>query len=123
MYLLKNEKRYHNHPNLEALGIMKLKNLQIDSFRKAKKETSIEDEGTLADTSYDFDDEKIFKLNQAQKALDQISGDCQEIIKLSIFGKTYKEIATILEIKMGTVMSRLSRCFDNLRGHIEDAGK
>ena len=35
-YLLKNRSRYINHPNIEALGIMKLKNLQIDYFRKTK---------------------------------------------------------------------------------------
>ena len=79
----------------------------------------MEEDANPIDESYNLDDEKIFQLKKAQDALSKISQNCQEIIKLSIFGKSYKEISSILDIKIGTVMSRLSRCFKSVQGHIK----
>lgn len=52
-------------------------------------------------------------------ALEALSPDHREIIHLSDLEEfTYKEIASILKIPVGTVMSRLSRARAALRGHL-----
>lgn len=52
-------------------------------------------------------------------ALEALSPDHREIIHLSDLEEfTYKEIASILKIPIGTVMSRLSRARSTLRGRL-----
>ncbi len=59
---------------------------------------------------------------EMNQALAQISLDHREVLLLSVVeGFTCQEIATILDIAPGTVMSRLSRGRDALRTHLAPA--
>ena len=59
-----------------------------------------------------------------KKALDRLSPEFREIIVLhDLQGHAYKEIAGILSIPIGTVMSRLARARDKLRVEIVAVSK
>jgi RNA polymerase sigma factor (sigma-70 family) len=54
-------------------------------------------------------------VSRVRAALEQLPADFREVILLrEIEGMSYKEIATILRIPIGTVMSRLARARDRL---------
>ena len=54
------------------------------------------------------------------KALDRLPRQSREILLLAdVEGLAYKEIAKMLEVRIGTVMSRLSRARRRLRGALE----
>jgi len=54
------------------------------------------------------------------KAMEKLSGEHREIVKLYYFdGFSYKEIANLLKISIGTVKSRLNRAKEHLRAELE----
>jgi RNA polymerase sigma-70 factor (ECF subfamily) len=60
--------------------------------------------------------ESAVNLDHLQRALEYLSPDQREILVLiTVEGLRYKEVATILDIPEGTVMSRLSRARLQLR--------
>jgi RNA polymerase sigma-70 factor (ECF subfamily) len=51
---------------------------------------------------------------------DRLTDDQREVLLLvSVEGLQYREVAAILQVPVGTVMSRLSRARDNLRAHMD----
>lgn len=55
------------------------------------------------------------------KAMSELPPDFREILQLRVVeGLPYEEIAEILDIKVGTVKSRLARARDQLRKNLED---
>jgi RNA polymerase sigma-70 factor (ECF subfamily) len=58
-----------------------------------------------------------------QRAVEELPLELREVIVLrEMEGLSYKEIATIAEIPLGTVMSRLARARDRLRKSLSDCG-
>ena len=58
-----------------------------------------------------------------KKALEGLSDEYREILILNVLGEMpYKDIATLLEIPIGTVMSRLSRAKSILRDKVREMG-
>jgi RNA polymerase sigma-70 factor (ECF subfamily) len=52
--------------------------------------------------------------------LDRLSEDQRQVLLLvSVEGLEYREVASILGVPVGTVMSRLSRARDNLHAHMD----
>jgi RNA polymerase sigma-70 factor (ECF subfamily) len=55
--------------------------------------------------------------------LDRLAEDQRQVLLLvSVEGLEYREVASILDVPVGTVMSRLSRARDNLHAYM-DGGK
>ncbi|MEO8497962.1 MAG: sigma-70 family RNA polymerase sigma factor, partial [Planctomycetota bacterium] len=82
----------------------------VDGWRKRRTRTisfdeSVMDVGTAAEdpTANGFDD-------QVQAALDQLPDQLRETLLLVVVGElTHQEVADMLEIPIGTVLSRVSR--------------
>jgi RNA polymerase sigma-70 factor (ECF subfamily) len=49
-------------------------------------------------------------INDLNNALNRMTQSCQEVLSLIGIGYRYSEIADMVGIEIGTVMSRLSRC-------------
>ena len=108
---------FNDDINLKAYAIRAIKNRFIDNNRRLKKEdteASTED-GSLFDQLID---EAATSAIQApmelQQALDKLNETCRELLVKFGQGFTYEDLAQNLEIKIGTVMSRMSRCRDSL---------
>jgi len=122
-YYIKNKEKLMDHPNLIAFAVWKMKNLYIDELRKSKNLTSLTDqEGKdmeIIDDQQPDMYEKMELKSKSKKVLDIIKGmgeKCQQILNLAGSGMTYKEMAEIEKIPIGTVMSRLLNCRKELAG-------
>ena len=122
-YLISNEKKYMDHPNIKAILILKMKGLNIDEIRKNKKMTSITDnEGNdlqFVDKKQIDIPDKINLTNVCKKTLSIIKTmdeKCREIIMLAADDLSYKDIAESIQTPIGTVMSRLLNCRKKLKG-------
>ena len=117
-YFIKNKKQYFDHPNLEALLIMKMKNLNID---KAKSKSGTEfnklDSEFIREKLYSNKDEieNVNRLSDFRKIFNLLGDKCKEIISLSL-DYSYEEISKLLDIKPMTVGAQVSRCYNELKG-------
>ena len=77
-----------------------------DSLEELLGTAALKDGGGQAEK-----DEKQAKLRLVGKCLEKIGEDCRKIIQLRDFdGLPYADIGVALQLPLGTVMSRLSRC-------------
>ena len=121
-YFWANRNKYFEHKNLEAIIFQKIKGISIDRARNKSGTTFEEnDEEYMRNYLYENEDdyEKIDQLIDAQKAFKKLGEKCREIIELS-FDYSYKEISKLLDINSLTVGSRLTKCYNELRGLVND---
>lgn len=89
------------------------RNLWIDEYRARKIRLVSVSDPDLQDTQVVDGTRAIFdniSLEEVNRALDRLPDQQRAIISLAALeGMSYKEIATTLEIPLGTVMSRLAR--------------
>lgn len=86
-----------------------LRNLWIDQHRRAQVRNAEPPPAAIEHERWHFDDRLIAELT-VQEGLARIEPMHREIIRLvDLFGFRYAEVAEILDIPLGTVMSRLSR--------------
>ena len=86
-----------------------------------------DDDRGVVDSSYkddverNKDQEQQLMLKKAQDLINKLGDECKKLIKSQYYENLkYKEIANKYNMKIGTVMSRLSRCWDKL-SEIKDA--
>lgn len=95
--------------------------LSIDRLRMAKREPL--DEGALEqlDGRADAEFGQIELALAVTDAMQTLPEHCQEILdRFFARGESYHEIADALEIPMGTIASRISRCLAKLRVELGD---
>ena len=110
--LLEREESLLPTTNLVAYGITIIKNLINDRGRASKRESD-EEVPEIADNS--LPGSKI----EVSEALDTLGEECQKILEYFGMGHSYKEISAAFDIRMGTVMSRMSRCREQFRVALE----
>lgn len=96
-----------------------LHNLHISGVRGQQREKRF---NQLQPTEEGFspDHENSSELERVQSAMEQLPDDQREtILLIGVEGFSYDEAATILEVPMGTVRSRLSRAREGLRQRME----
>ncbi len=94
-------------------------NLHVDAVRRPKLHTVVLDEGTPEIPVASTQTDRLAVLD-LQAALQQLPVDQREIILLiALEDLSYAEVAATLGIPIGSVMSRLSRGRERLRGLME----
>ena len=96
-------------------------NLFRDQFRKHKEETGLELEPVTEETPEDAADRSLL-VQRTREAIERLNDDHRQIITLvDLAGFSYADTALILDVPVGTVMSRLSRARKRLREQLEKA--
>lgn len=104
--------------DLRAWTFTIMHNLYVNQARRRRPEAGI-DELTLATPG---DSEQTLRLRDLDRALARLSSEAREILLLvAVEELTYAEVATMLNVPMGTVMSRLARAREQLRLSMERA--
>ncbi len=119
---LKNIGQLRDHKTLRAWLFRILTNCWRDHFRRLKETVDIDDV-VLVDTrtpEFQHDQEQI--VMQVRNAISDLPiGQRQVITLVDLEGSSYIEVAEILEIPIGTVMSRLSRARSALKVKLLEA--
>lgn len=85
-----------------------LRNTFIDKYRKHQHTETVNDDSDFRDDS--LSESKLSDILTVRQGLENISSEYKEIIYLiDIIGFSYNEASEIINIPIGTVMSRLSR--------------
>lgn len=106
--------------NLRAWLFTILRNLHIGSRRQAQRRgTTVEiEEADLPDTAAGPD--SVLETRDVLAALDQLPEEQKSLLLLvGVEDFSYEEAARILDVPIGTVMSRLSRARKRLRSIVE----
>ncbi len=111
---LKNEHRWQPGTRLDSWMFRIMKNLRIDAWRAAKRApTDLKPTEEMAGM-VSIDGERVMTARQdlatLSKALTDLAEDQRNVLTLvALEGLSYKEVSAILDIPVGTVMSRLAR--------------
>lgn len=98
--------------------------LAIDRIRRTGREQLSEASLELIEERASRELEQIELALDVREAMAELSDDCQEILdRFFARDETYREIAAALDIPIGTVASRISRCLTKLRGALADPGE
>jgi RNA polymerase sigma-70 factor (ECF subfamily) len=108
--------------SLENWLISILANCHKGYIRKSKMTQSLDSADELI--SIDNPDSLLEQQHitaRVQLAISQLNDDQRKVLTLvDMEGMSYQEVASILDIKIGTVMSRLSRARKRLKGFLKD---
>lgn len=92
-----------------------LHNLHVSAIRRQQREARLNRMEFRTD-SFNANQESISELDQVRNAMDQLPTDQREVLLLvAVEGFSYEEAASILDVPLGTVQSRLSRARQELR--------
>ena len=103
-----------------------LTNCWRDYCRKQKDTVSFDEQQIIDAVDGEQDNERMMVVNQIHSAIAKLSKDQREVLSLvDLEGMTYSEVSKVLDIPMGTVMSRLCRARNQLKELLEvsDNGK
>jgi RNA polymerase sigma-70 factor (ECF subfamily) len=98
-------------------GIMH--NLHVDQVRRRRLPIETLDENVRESATHTSPDDAL-AVRDLESALHMLPSEQREVLLLvALEEMTYEEVATTLNLPLGTVMSRLSRARQKLRAHIE----
>lgn len=96
--------------------------LAIDRLRLSGRESLGDAALDLAEGRADREFEQVELALAVRAAMETLPEHCQEILdRFFAQGQSYHEIAAALELPMGTIASRISRCLKKLRAQLGDA--
>ena len=108
---------------LEVWLFKVMANYWRDLLRRRKEVTDIQDTQLVDNNTPDRDTERTRLVSQVRNAIAQLNHDQRQVITLvAVEGFSYAEVARILEIPVGTVMSRLCRARQSLKQLLKPAG-
>ncbi len=96
-------------------------NLFVSGYRRRVKfETQYDPENFLENRSVEAEQEAKVELRKVQDAMNHLSEDHKEILVLvCVKSMRYEEVATALDIPIGTVRSRLARARESLQAILD----
>lgn len=113
---LNSSRSLHSGSNVRAWLLTILRHLFIDQLRK-RREIPLDDENAVWRTMTTVAEVDGLFLRDVERALYRLPIDQREIMLLvGLEDLSYEEVAAVLKIPIGTVMSRLSRAREHMRG-------
>lgn len=118
---LQHKDKITDHRALEIWLFKVMANCWRDLLRRRKDLTAIDEACLVDDDTPDRATERDRLIAQVRKAIARLNQDQRQIITLiAIQGFSYEEVARILDIPVGTVMSRICRARQNLKRFLTD---
>jgi RNA polymerase sigma-70 factor (ECF subfamily) len=113
--------RLHSDESIRPWIGQLTRRLAIDRLRLAQRESLGDDALELIDGQADRELERIELAVGIRAAMETLPVHCQEILdRFFARNQSYHEIAAALDLPMGTIASRISRCLAKLRLELGD---
>jgi RNA polymerase sigma-70 factor (ECF subfamily) len=97
--------------------------LAIDRLRAERREQLTDDAVELIEDRADVELERLELALDVHAALASLPEHCREILdRFFAREESYQDIASALDLPMGTIASRISRCLRKLREQLSDTG-
>jgi RNA polymerase sigma-70 factor (ECF subfamily) len=117
---IRNSDQLSNPEALNAWLLAILTNCWRDYCRKHKETISFDGSLMADEAQGEEDGERILIVIQVRKAMARLSREQREVVTLvDLEGLSYSEVAEVLNIPIGTVMSRLCRARRQLKNLLE----
>jgi RNA polymerase sigma-70 factor (ECF subfamily) len=113
---IKNQQQLQDHIKLDAWLFRILHNTWMEHLRRYRPTTDIDDIDPLEERTPErnLSDQQI--VDRVQQAIFKLPVSQRQVVTLvDIEGSSYADVAEILAVPMGTVMSRLNRARNNLK--------
>ena len=105
---------------MDCWTIRILVNVHRQYLRKKKWLTSLDDVELVNDFGPACELESNRTVDNVRKAISYLSDEHKKVLLLvDMEGLSYREVSEVLDIKLGTVMSRLGRARNNLRNFLQ----
>jgi RNA polymerase sigma-70 factor (ECF subfamily) len=113
--------RLHSDESIRPWIGQLTRRLAIDRLRLARRESLGDEALELIEGQADSELEQIELALSVRAAMETLPEHCQEILdRFFARGQSYHEIGVALELPMGTIASRISRCLAKLRIELGD---
>ncbi len=121
----KSRQRYEAGRGDRAWLVSILRRRVIDRWRKAPPPKAVGDDLHLFESGVEGDDPfRDGFSDEVQHALDQLPVQLKETLLLVVVAEmTHQEVANMLDVPLGTVLSRVSRARQRLREYLVEAAK
>ncbi len=117
---LKHYQQLKKESALNAWLFTILNNCWRDHCRRQKVTVEFDETDFPVTSPSDDENDRMLIVVQVRKAVSELPSDqCQIITLVDLEGMTYNEVADILDIPIGTVMSRLSRARRKLKERLQ----
>jgi RNA polymerase sigma-70 factor (ECF subfamily) len=113
---IKNQQQLNDHIKLDAWLFRILHNTWMEHLRRYRPTTDLDDIDPLEERTPErnLSDQQI--VDRVQQAILKLPVSQRQVVTLvDIEGSSYADVAEILAVPMGTVMSRLNRARNNLK--------
>jgi len=118
---LQHKDKITDHKSLEIWLFKVMVNYWRDMLRRKKDLVQIGEVQLVDDNTPDSDADRTRLISRVRDAITRLNQDQRQIITLiAIQGFSYEEVTRILDIPMGTVMSRICRARQNLKRFLAD---
>ena len=118
---LQHREKITNSRALEIWLCKVMANCWRDLFRRQKDFTDVEHAALESQSLPDHELERVRIVSRVQIAISKLNLDQRQVITLvALQGYAYEEVADILAIPVGTVMSRVCRARQNLKELLHD---
>lgn len=106
--------------NLRTWLFTILRNLFVSSVRRSARE-AVAVGASEGDGSVHPDQDSRLAIKDVAQALERLSPDQREVVLLiALEDMSYREVAEVIGVPIGTIMSRLSRARSRLRAMLQD---
>lgn len=112
-----------DHARLQVWLTQILANLRRDRYRRITPETGLETDTIVAGDDPESSVNRQQLARRTRHAIEKLSDDQRQVLTLvDVAEFSYADTATILDVPVGTVMSRLSRARRRMRELLEQQG-
>jgi RNA polymerase sigma-70 factor, ECF subfamily len=123
---IQNQDKFVDETNLKAWIFTIMKNTFINNYRRKMRENTMMD-GTqelyyinLPSDKGSISPESDYAENEINKAINELDGDYREPFRMHVEGFKYEEISEKLNLKLGTVKSRIFFARQKLMNVLKD---